>query len=160
MKKPPGLYDTYSSSKQLLDVDSAKRKKQLDKDRKEIEDLKSRIADLDKIIKKLYVDNALGKITDKRFASLSGEYEKEQQELTEKLNVLQEKVQSVKENANKAQQFLGFIRKYTGLEKLDAKILNELTDKIVVHHKTVNEDGEKVQKIEIYYKFVGLLQAG
>jgi site-specific DNA recombinase len=146
--------------KQLLDVDSAKQKKQLEKDKKGIEDLKNRIADLDKIVKKLYEDNVLGKITDKRFASLSGEYEKEQQELAEKLDALQEKVQSVKENANKAQQFLGFIRKYTELEKLDAKILNELIDKIVVHHKTVNEDGEKVQKIEIYYKFVGLLQAG
>ncbi len=145
--------------KKLLDVDSIKQKKQLEKDKKEIEDLKNRISDLDKIIKKLYEDNALGKITDKRFASLSGEYEKEQQELTEKLDSLREKVQSVKENANKAQQFLGFIRKYTDIETLDAKILNELIDKIEVHHKTVNEAGEKVQNIEIYYKFVGLLQA-
>ena len=109
-------------------MDSAKQKKQLEKDKKGIEDLKNRIADLDKIVKKLYEDNVLGKITDKRFASLSGEYEKEQQELAEKLDALQEKVQSVKENANKAQQFLGFIRKYTELEKLDAKILNELID--------------------------------
>ena len=146
--------------KQLLDADSDKQKKQLEKDKKEIEALKFRIADLDKIIKKLYEDNALGKITDKRFASLSGEDEKEQQELAEKLDALQEKVQSVKETADKAQQFLGFIRKYTEIETLDAKILNELIDKILVEHKTVNEDGEKVQKIEIYYKFVGLLQAG
>jgi len=102
----------------------------------------------------------LGKITDKRFSSLSADYEKEQQELAVKLEALQEKAQSVKETADKAQQFLGFIRKYTELEELNAKILNELIDKIVVHHKTVNEAGQKVQKIEIYYKFVGLLQAG
>lgn len=47
-------------------------------------------------------------------------------ELTAKLDVLQEKAQSVKETADKAQQFLGFVRKYTELEELDAKILNEL----------------------------------
>lgn len=146
--------------KQLLDVDSANQKKQLEKGRKEIEDLKFRITDLDKIIKKLFEDNALGKITDKRFASLSGDYEKEQMELPVKLDALQEKAQSVKETADKAQQFLGFIRKYTELEELDAKILNELIDKIIVWHKTVNEAGEKVQKMEIHYKFVGLLQAG
>jgi len=146
--------------KQLMDADSTKQKKQLEKDKKEIEAIRFRIADLDKIIKKLYEDNALGKITDKRFTSLSDDYEKEQQELAEKLELLEEKVKMVKENADKTQQFLGFIRKYTDIETLDAKILNELIDKIVVHHKTVNEAGEKVQKIEIYYKFVGLLQAG
>lgn len=85
---------------------------------------------------------------------------KEQIELTAKLDVLQKKAMSVKETADKAQQFLGFIRKYTELEQLDAKILNELIDKIIVWHKTVNEAGEKVQKIGIHYKFVGLLQAG
>jgi len=115
--------------KQLMDADSTKQKKQLEKDKKKIEALRFRIADLDKIIKKLYEDNALGKISDKRFASLSGDYEKEQQELTEKLESLEEKVQMVKENAGKAQQFLGFIRKYTDIETLDAKILNELIDK-------------------------------
>lgn len=146
--------------KQLMDADSTKQKKQLEKEKKEIEAIRFRIADLDKIIKKLYEDNALGKISDKRFTSLSGDYEKEQQELAEKLELLEEKVKMVKENADKTQQFLGFIRKYTDIETLDAKILNELIDKIVVHHKTVNEAGEKVQKIEIYYKFVGLLQAG
>ncbi|MCX7842864.1 MAG: recombinase family protein [Clostridia bacterium] len=146
--------------RQLMDADTAKQKKQVEKDKKEIEATKLRIADLDTIIKKLYEDNVLGKITDKRFASLSGDYEKEQQELSEKLEALTEKVWTARDNADKAQHFLGFIRKYTELDELNAKILNELIDKIVVHHKTVNEVGERVQKIEIFYKFVGLLQAG
>ncbi|MFZ5988396.1 MAG: recombinase family protein [Bacillota bacterium] len=146
--------------RQLMDADTAKQKKQVEKDKKEIEATKLRIADLDTIIKKLYEDNVLGKITDKRFASLSGDYEKEQQELSEKLEALTEKVRTARDNADKAQHFLGFIRKYTELDELNAKILNELIDKIVVHHKTVNEVGERVQKIEIFYKFVGLLQAG
>lgn len=146
--------------RQLLDADTVKQKKQLEKDKKEIEATKLRIADLDTIIKKLYEDNVLGKITDKRFASLSGDYEKEQQELSEKLEALTEKVRTARDNADKAQHFLGFIRKYTALDELNAKILNELIDKIVVHHKTVNEAGERVQKIEIFYKFVGLLQVG
>lgn len=146
--------------RQLLDADTVKQKKQLEKDKKEIEATKLRIADLDTIIKKLYEDNALGKITDKRFTSLSCDYEKEQQELSEKLEALTDKVRTARDNADKAQHFLGFIRKYTALDELNAKILNELIDKIVVHHKTVNDAGERVQKIEIFYKFVGLLQVG
>jgi hypothetical protein len=124
------------------------------------EAMQHRITDLDKILKKLYEDNTLGRITDMRFAILSKDYENEQQELMVMLNALKEKAQTVKETADKAQQFLGFIRKYTGIEELDAKILNELIEKIVVSQKTLDEDGKKVQKIDIYYKFVGLLQAG
>ena len=146
--------------KQLLDLDYAKQKKQLDKDKKDMEAMQYRITDLDKILKKLYEDNTLGRITDMRFAILSKDYENEQQELMVKLNALKEKAQTVKETADKAQQFLGYIRKYTVIEELDAKILNELIEKIVVSQKTLDEDGKKVQKIDIYYKFVGLLQAG
>lgn len=43
------------------------------------------------------------------------------------------------------------------MEKLDAAILNELIDKIVVHHKEKSEDGRTYQQIEIFYRFVGKL---
>ena len=48
----------------------------------------------------------------------------------------------------------------TIIDKLDASILNELIDKIVVHHREKTEDGSTFQQIEIYYRFVGKLTAG
>ena len=36
-------------------------------------------------------------------------------------------------------------------------ILNELIEKIVVHEKVVDEDGSKSQQINIYYKYVGIV---
>lgn len=48
-----------------------------------------------------------------------------------------------------------YIRKYTDVEELNAYILNELIEKIVVHEKVVDEDGGKSQQIDIYYKYVG-----
>lgn len=41
--------------------------------------------DLDRLFKRLYEDNISGKINDSRFEKLSGDYEKEQAELTEKM---------------------------------------------------------------------------
>ena len=38
---------------------------------------------------------------------------------------------------------------------LTAPILNELIEKIVVHKATKDKDGKRIQKIEIYYRFVG-----
>lgn len=53
------------------------------------------------------------------------------------------------------EKYLTLIRKYTDVEELNAYILNELIEKIVVHEKVVDEDGNKSQQIDIYYKYVG-----
>ena len=52
---------------------------------------------------------------------------------------------------------MSLCRRVTSWNKLDAAILNELIDKIVVHHKEQAEDGRTFQQIEIYYRFVGKL---
>ena len=48
-----------------------------------LEQSKARVAEIDRVLTKLYEDNALGKITDDRFERLSATYEKEQRELAE-----------------------------------------------------------------------------
>ncbi|MBQ9898750.1 MAG: DUF4368 domain-containing protein, partial [Ruminococcus sp.] len=45
---------------------------------------------------------------------------------------------------------------YTDIKDLDSEIINELIDKILVHHKE-EIDGNTYQQVEIYYKFVGNL---
>ena len=37
----------------------------------------------------------------------------------------------------------------------ETTMLNALIEKIVVHEKTIGEDGEKEQTVDIYYRFVG-----
>ena len=53
------------------------------------------------------------------------------------------------------ERFLPVIWKYTDIEKLDARILNELIDRIVVHEKELGPDGLKHQRVDIHYKFIG-----
>lgn len=50
------------------------------------------------------------------------------------------------------------ISKYTDITELNSCILNELIERIVVHEKTVDEDGGKSQQVDIYYKFVGYIK--
>lgn len=52
---------------------------------------------------------------------------------------------------------MALIRKYTNLTELTAPLLNELIDKIVVHEATKDENGKRVQDIDIYYRFVGMI---
>jgi len=52
--------------------------------------------------------------------------------------------------------FAALIRKYFDVEELDAPMLNELVSKIEVHEREI-ADGERVQKVDIYYNFVGII---
>ena len=47
-------------------------------------------------------------------------------------------------------------RKYINIEELTAPLLNELIEKIVVHDPK-EVDGVRTQKVEIFYRFIGIL---
>ena len=53
--------------------------------RREVEQARKRIAELDRIFKRIYEDDINGTISHERFLKLSAEYEAEQKELTEKV---------------------------------------------------------------------------
>ena len=62
-----------------------------------------------------------------------------------------------KKHEMNADGFLQIVRKYSSIEELTPDILHEFIDKIVVHHRE-EVFGEKIQKIEIYYKMIGQVQ--
>lgn len=123
----------------------------------EYEQKQKRCEELDKIISRLYEDNVLGRIGDERYESMSQSYELEQVEIKKALPILKSKIDELKRQSDCADNFINVIKKYTIIDKFDAAILNELIDKIVVHHKEQAEDGRTFQQIEIYYRFVGKL---
>ena len=120
----------------------------------ECERKQNRLSELDKILCKLYEDMALGRIPDSRYELMSRGYEDEHAEIKKTLPRLREQLDEMNSRADSTNKFINIIRKYTAVEKLDAAILNELIDRIVVHHKE-KADGKTYQQIEIFYKFVG-----
>ena len=49
-----------------------------------------------------------------------------------------------------------YLYKYADLQELDTSIVNELCEKILVH-EAQRVDGVRTQKIEIYYRFIGIV---
>jgi hypothetical protein len=47
------------------------------------------------------------------------------------------------------------IRKHTSFEELTPTLLREFIEKIVVHEAGTDENGTRIQDIDIYYSFVG-----
>ena len=127
---------------------------------KDIDKARQRCVELELIIKKLLEQNALGVISDERFCTMSADYDKEQKDHAKKISESQAQLDKRDTESNNTVRFLNAVRKYSEITELDAKVLNDLIDSIVVY------DAEKkwakvsrVQRVEINYKFIGLLRA-
>lgn len=118
----------------------------------EISQTENRIVELDVIFKRLYEDNISGKLSDNRFIQLSGEYEKEQEELKVTFNTLQKELDGQEKKKMDVRQFVNMARRYTKLGKLDTTIVREFIDKILVSAK---DQKTKTQEITIVYNFIG-----
>lgn len=116
-----------------------------------------RYAELDILLKKVYEDNALGRLPDKRYEMLSAGYEKEQAELEQSIKACREQLTQYDEDTDRTEKFLALVHKYTDITELTPVIINEFVDKILVH-KAEKIDGERVMEIEIYLNFIGKVE--
>lgn len=125
--------------------------------KKELEQAKKRIAELDRIFKRIYEDDISGTISHERFLKLSAEYEAEQKELTEFVKAEKTAVDTYEQDRTDFDSFAAIIRKYVGIRELTPTIVNEFVKKIVVHAPD-KSSGHRRQKIEIVWNFIGELE--
>ena len=123
--------------------------------RKRLTACEKRSAELDKLIKKLFEEHALGSMNEKRFDLLSEAYEKEQEDLEREMAELRADIGSYIDGAQRADDFLKLARRYRDFSELTPAIINSFVDKILVHER--EEKGCQItrQKVEIYLSFIG-----
>ena len=142
--------------KEQLAKCSQNEEKQISKSKKELEQAKKRIIEIDNLFMHIYEDNISGKITDERFRNLSFNYDKEQKELKTKIEQLSKEIDNTEKKTTDLTQFISNVKKYTEITELTPEILNELIEKILVH-QAEKVNGKKVQEIDIYYRGVGII---
>jgi len=116
----------------------------------------ARDREIDTLYEKLYEEKILGNLTEERFQKLSYKYEDEQAELKQRIKHMKKVVSEEQAHELNCDGFLELVRKYTDVTELTPEILREFIDKIVVYHRE-QLFGETVQKVEIYYKMIGLV---
>ena len=126
---------------------------------KEIKKHETRLNELQKIEKRLYEDMALERITPEMFGNLTKDYEEEKKNLKKRIEELSNAINLNKDTEKQVQHFIELIEKYKNIKELDAKILNELINKIVVYEREII-NGVRTQKIEIEYNFVNKIKNG
>jgi len=122
--------------------------------RQRISQGQKRIKELDLLIKRIYEDNVIGKLTEKRFMALSEEYETEQSELEKTISQLQYELDSFTADTDRSERFVNIVNKYTDLSELTPVMITEFIEKIVVHEAD-KSTGERTQKVDIYLNFIG-----
>ncbi len=136
---------------------SAEMEKALKRRKKELEQAQKRIAELDRIFKRIYEDDISGAISHERFLKLSGEYEAEQKELMAFAKSEQTAVNTYEQDKADFDSLAAIIRMYVGITELTPTIVNEFVKKIVVHAPD-KSSGHRRQKVEIIWNFIGKLE--
>ena len=125
---------------------------------KEENKLNKRLNELDNLFKKLYEDRVTENITERNYKMMSETYQKEQNEILEKLDKIETSQREQKQIDNNVLEFTDIIKNYTKLEELTRPIVTSLIDRIEITEKFIDDNGIKKQKVIIYYKYVGNIE--
>lgn len=143
-------------ARKQMDCYTEDKKKQLAAKRRELSKAKKRIAEIDALIQKIYEDNASGKLSDERYATLSLSYEEEQKKLKAAVLEMQAYLETETDKTESLQRFIQKVKQITELKALTPELIHEFVDKIVVYAPRYL-DGKRVQLLDIYYSGVGIL---
>ena len=150
--------DEAAFEKLVKDTVAAHQSAETKVSKQRLSECKNRVEELEKLLCKIYEDNALGKLPDKRYQMLSSQYEAEEAALDDEIRKLQAEEEKQKKTAYSASRFISLIRKYRDFEDLTASMLIELIDRILVHERDIKGCPDSPQTIEIYFNFLGKLE--
>ena len=139
----------------VQETQAAQQTADISKKRKRLAAAQKRAGELEKLICKIYEDNALGKLPDARYEALDTQYAKEQDALNAEITELEKAVTGYEQSRKSAEKFIALIDKYENFDTLTNTMLNEFVEKILVHERSRKGSQDTTQEIEIYFNFLG-----
>ncbi len=148
LRHPEELLET------LCDTENSQRRKMIERLNGDYKKSSDRLAEIDNLLQRLFEENVSGRMNHDNYTAMFARYQNEQTQLAAKVQNLARQLERLRESRDNSQKWIDLIAKYADLQELDAPIINELCEKIMVHNAE-KVDGKRVQKIEIFYRFVG-----
>ena len=129
------------------------QEKSIREDKRRLEKAKKRLADIDKLITRIYEDMVLGSLSQERYQKMLEGYEAEQASLNNEIIGLDDWVATREEMEDNVDQFLALLEKYVDIPDLTQTIVNEFIKQIIVYApEKVN--GKRTQKVKIVFNFL------
>lgn len=133
-------------------------KAELEAKRRELEQAKKRLAELDNLIAATFEKLATGILSDGQFKQLNGRYLEEQETLNARSAELETALFQGQDELDSIENFIAIVDRHIEVPELTPEILREF-----VHHITVHErDGAYkkkfyTQKIEVHFNYIGAI---
>jgi hypothetical protein len=153
--------DSYAKSdkekfmKSVQEVLASQQTAEIKKQRKRLTVCKKRTAELERLLNKIYEDNALGRLPLKRYESLLETYGQEQESLDSEIIILQSTVDRYDSGSDRAKNFINLVERYSDFTEITVTMLNEFIEKIVVHERDRKCVTDSQQTVEIHLNFIG-----
>ncbi len=129
------------------------QEKSIREDRRRLEKSKKRLADIDKLITRIYEDMVLGSLSQERYQKMLEGYEAEQAALNNEVIGLEDWVATREEMEDNVDQFLALLEKYVDIPELTPTIVNEFIKQIIVYAPD-KSSGKRTQKVKIVFNFL------
>jgi DNA invertase Pin-like site-specific DNA recombinase len=128
------------------------------KKQKRIPQITNRLEQIDKVINKLYEDNALGNIDEDRYQQLSQKYSEEYYSLKKELEETQEQLSDQANASQRAKKFIKMVENYCAFDEVTPTAINEFISKLVVHERDVKGARIAVQHVEVHFNYIGTFE--
>ncbi len=135
---------------------NAMRQKEHKRLEQAVEQGTKRIAEIDRLIEKVFEQNASGILSDERFSKMLQSYEKEQKALTQEVADSRQTLEEAKQKATDLRLLLRTLREMTEINELTPTIVNSLIERIEVHNND-KSSGHCYVKVDIYFTAVGMI---
>ena len=129
------------------------QEKSVREDKRRLEKAKKRLADIDKLITRIYEDMVLGSLSQERYQKMLEGYEAEQTALNNEVIGLEDWVATREEMEDNVDQFLALMEKYVDIPELTTTIVNEFIKQIIVYAPD-KSSGKRTQKVKIVFNFL------
>ena len=140
----------------LAKKNNAMRRKEYQQLQQAVEDGTKRIAEIDRLIEKVFEQNAGGILSDERFAKMLQSYEKEQKSLTQEVEENRQTLQNAEQRVVDLRLVLRTLREMTDIKELTPTLVNSLIERIEVHNSD-KSSGQSHVKVDIYFTAVGMI---
>ena len=140
----------------LAKKNNAMRQKEYQQLQQAVENVTKRIAEIDRLIEKVFEQNAGGILSDERFAKMLQNYEKEQKALTLEVEENRQTLQNAEQRVMDLRLVLRTLREMTDIKELTPTLVNSLIERIEVHNSD-KSSGHSHVKVDIYFTAVGMI---
>lgn len=111
--------------------------------------------ELDFLSKRVYEDNAFGKLSDDRYEKLIQSYEAEQKEIDKTISDLKANLAKTTRESEELRYLFDKLRDLSQVTELDPTLVNTLIKRIEVHNSE-KRDGKNYVKVDIYFTAIGM----